>query len=412
MVRKEYDWFSGANLEDHSKIKHRIVSQYFKQYLRVRCRYPLQTKFRLGVVDGFCGGGVYSGGELGSPIIFLQQLIDFCTEINIDRSIQGISPLQVECVFIFNDKNIDAISTLKENVSLLGTELNSDKNLIVHVIYMNLDFESGYEEIKTALSKYGVNNVIFNLDQYGFNKIDRNTIFNIMNSFSSSEIIYTFNIQSLLTFLEKGNIDGVKKVLDFLRVPGEEVEILSNNKNNNEWLGAAERLVFRQFCDCARFVSPFSINNENGWRYWLIHFSNMYRARQVYNDILHVNSSDQAHFGRSGLHMLFYDYKTEANLYLFDEESKSRAENELSYDIPKFLSSHGDAMLVSDFYENAYNMTPAHSEDINNNLVGNTELEVVTRNGGVRRSGRSIRIDDVIRLKDQKTFFPMFDRNN
>ena len=82
--------------------------------------------------------------------------------------------------------------------------------------------------------------------------------------------------------------------------------------------------MFDAFRMCARYVSPFSINNPDGWRYWLIHFANTYRARQVYNNVLHANSSTQAHFGRSGLNMLRYDPCHDGgSLYLFDEPGES-----------------------------------------------------------------------------------------
>ena len=77
--------------------------------------------------------------------------------------------------------------------------------------------------------------------------------------------------------------------------------------SQKDWLGTAEKIVFDAFRLCATYVSPFSINNPGGWRYWLIHFANAYRARQDYNNILHDNASLQAHFGRSGLNMLSFD---------------------------------------------------------------------------------------------------------
>lgn len=89
--------------------------------------------------------------------------------------------------------------------------------------------------------------------------------------------------------------------------------------SRKDWLGTAERIVYNAFRLYAPFHSPFSINNSDGWRYWLIHFSKSYRARQVYNNILHDNASLQAHFGRSGLNMLSYDSQhDEGMLYLFD----------------------------------------------------------------------------------------------
>src|SRR5882757_9652713 len=64
MVEKLYSWKAGAALEEHSKRKHKIVREYFARYLTVRCQLPMQSKFRLAIVDGFAGGGRY---KCGSP---------------------------------------------------------------------------------------------------------------------------------------------------------------------------------------------------------------------------------------------------------------------------------------------------------------------------------------------------------
>ena len=74
MVAKAYTWAYGARLDDHSRRKHKILREYFHQYLMVRCANPAQSKFRLAVVDGFSGGGRYACGAAGSPIIFIEQL--------------------------------------------------------------------------------------------------------------------------------------------------------------------------------------------------------------------------------------------------------------------------------------------------------------------------------------------------
>ena len=36
MVAKPYDWAAGATLEDHSRRKHKILREYFFNYLAVR----------------------------------------------------------------------------------------------------------------------------------------------------------------------------------------------------------------------------------------------------------------------------------------------------------------------------------------------------------------------------------------
>ena len=168
--------------------------------------------------------------------------------------------------------------------------------------------------------------------------------------------------------------------------------------------------MFGTFRTCAPFVSPFSINNPGGWRYWLIHFANAYRARQVYNNILHQNSSSQAHFGRSGLNMLSYDPDDDGSLYLFDVSDREHARTQLLDDIPRLISERGDAIGVGDFYESIYNATPAHADDVHRALIENPDIAVVTPTGGERRSARAIGVVDCLKLKRQRSFFPMFPR--
>lgn len=51
--------------------------------------------------------------------------------------------------------------------------------------------------------------------------------------------------------------------------------------------------------------------------------------------MLHQNSSMQAHFGRSGLHMLSFDPADGANaLYLFDVSGRAESKKQLFEDIP------------------------------------------------------------------------------
>jgi hypothetical protein len=179
--------------------------------------------------------------------------------------------------------------------------------------------------------------------------------------------------------------------------------------NKNEFLGAAERLVFDYFRACAQFVSPFSINNPDGWRrYWLIHFANNYRARQEYNNVLHNNSNMQAHFGRYGLNMLAFDPSREGALYLFDDSGRESAKQQLLEDIPRLVTEFGDAIPVGQFYGSIYNTTPAHMDDIHAAMIENADLEIITETGGLRRKSNTIRVDDTPRMKQQRTMFPIF----
>jgi hypothetical protein len=123
---------------------------------------------------------------------------------------------------------------------------------------------------------------------------------------------------------------------------------------------------------------------------------------------LHQNSSMQAHFGRSGLNMLAFDPAHEGMLYLFDDNARARAREQLLEDIPRLVADFGDAVLVGQFYGSIYNMTPGHMDDIHAAMIENPDLEIVTDSGGERRRPNTIRADDTLRMKRQRTFFPMF----
>ena len=392
MVEKRYEWADGATLEEHSRRKHKILREYIFDYLTVRCKLPQQERFRLAVVDGFAGGGRYQCGTPGSPLIFIEELKRAVESVNTRRAVQGLGAIEVECLLIFNDASRDAIELLKTHVAPMQSDVTQTcPKLHLRIEYLNEFFEAAYPKIKALLEQGRYRSVLFNLDQCGHSHVERGTILDIMHSYPAAEIFYTFVISSLLAFLQKDQPERLRAQLDHLG------------------LGTAEKIVFDAFRLCAPYVSPFSINNPGGWRYWLIHFANAYRARQVYNNILHDNASLQAHFGRSGLNMLSYDPRhDEGTLYLFDEDGRVSAKNQLLGDIPRLVTEAGDAISVMEFYESIYNFTPAHADDVHAAIIESPDLEVITPTGGERRKANTVGVNDVIKVKTQRSFFPMF----
>jgi three-Cys-motif partner protein len=407
MVAKLYTWADGAQLDDHSRRKHKILREYFHQYLMVRCQNPAQTKFRLAVVDGFSGGGRYACGTAGSPIIFIEELQRAVEAVNVRRAAQGLNAaVEVECLLIFNDAMPDVTEVLKSYTEpMLAAAKETSPKLHLSICYLSNTFEASYPAIKEMIARGRFRNVLFNLDQCGHSKVETTTLADIMASTPSAEVFYTFAIQSLLTYLSRTNPKLMASQVRSLGISSTDFEVEEKMMSNTAWLGTAERLVFETFKGASRFVSPFSITNPDGWRYWLIHFANNYRARQVYNDVLHGNGT-QAHFGRSGLNMLAYDPShEEGSLYLFEGNDRSKAKEQLLEDIPRLVAESGDTMDVSEFYEAAYNMTPAHKDDIHAAMIESEELDIFTEGGGQRRKANTITVGDTIKLKSQRSFF-------
>ena len=408
MAKSDYDWENGAVLKEHTARKLKVLREYFEEYLRVRCVLPQQTRFKLCVVDGFSGGGRYKNGEPGSPVVILETLIQLSNEINIERAVDGKAPLEIGCRLILNDAKPSVIALLKENLApLLAAAKEEAPHLVVEVQYLSKKFEAVYPSIRQTLRDGRFKNVLFNLDQCGDKMVGMETLSDILRTFQTSgEIFLTFMIKSLLAFLQKSNPNALQVRLRHLGITSDNLAPLDGMLSKNEWLGTAEKIVFDAFQGCAPFVSTFSLNNPEGWQYWLIHFSNVPRARQVYNDVLHENASHQAHFGRSGLslNMFAFDPDKIGRMYMFEAGDREVAINELAEDIPRLVEDFGDAMLVGDFYNSAYNLTPSHSEDIKSGMFLNPDLEVLTPTGNVRRKSHTIEVGDTLRIKRQKSF--------
>lgn len=405
MVKIQYDWQNGPKLDSHTARKHKVIREYFAEYLRVRCKLPQQQKFRVAVVDGFAGGGRYLDGSPGSPIIFIEELIAASNKLNIDRSIDGMQPIELECLLILNDAKRDVVAVLQDAVAeaIMGITDLAPK-LTLHIEFRSKKFEHLYPEIEKMLGAAKVKNILVNLDQCGTRHIELSTLKRIMRLSGSVEIFYTFMIDSLLAYLRKTDPSALQKQMGSYGVDPDQLSNLDGLISAERWLGRAEMLVYNAFKDVAAFHSPFSINNPEGWRYWLVHFSKNYRARQVYNQVLHDNASSQAHFGRSGLNMMAYDPDDEGSPYFFDAEGRADALRLLYDDVPNWISASGDAMLVEDFYESAYNDTPAHAKDINDAIMSNPDIDVITPNGGARRAANAIRVGDTLRLSNQRSF--------
>jgi three-Cys-motif partner protein len=314
----------------------------------------------------------------------------------------------VECLLAFNDADSKVTDILKGQVDPYVVRLRDEcPKLHPTICYMSEPFEGAYPVIKEMIAHGRYRNVLFNLDQCGHSKVDTATLGDIMSSTPSAEVFYTFAIETLLTFLSRTNAELMASQVRQLGIDPAEFRVQDGKVTNEAWMGLAERLVFETFRSAARFVSPFSIANPEGWRYWLIHFANNYRARQVYNDVLHGNGT-QAHFGRSGLRMLSYDPSQEGELYLFESEDRDRAKAQLLDDIPRLITESGDVMDVLGFYEATYNATPAHTNDIHAAMIESPDLEIFTETGGQRRKANTISVTDTIKLKAQRSFFPMF----
>lgn len=406
LVKKPYDWEGGAILEDHSKRKHKILKEYFKRYLEERLKNPMTGSFRLALVEGFSGGGRYSNGEVGSPILLASTLLATVNEINALRAEKGWKLVHVKCLMFLNDASQVATHLLQSEMAETIAEAMDHPQVDLEVEFSTGLFEDKIRDIVAKIREKRFHNVLYNLDPCGHSHVSRQTLTTLITSEKSVEIFLTYMVDSLVSFLSQTDPASVADRLRYLDLNPRSLPLSDDICSKTAWLGNMERLVFDAFKESAPFMAPFSINNPKGWRYWFMHFASRHRARQVYNDVLHDNSSQQAHFGRSGLRMLEYDPSHEdGSLYLFDQSSRNTAKAQLPDDIPRLISDGGDTIVVEDFYRSIYNQTPAHSDDIHAAIFENSDLEVLTEKGNPRRHPHTISSTDCIRIKKQLSFY-------
>lgn len=227
--------------DDHSRRKHKILREYFFDYLTVRCKLPQQERFRLAIVDGFAGGGRYECGAAGSPLIFIEELKRAIEAVNVQRAAQGIGTIEIESLLILNDRERAAVELLKTHIAPLQAEISqSVPKLHLRVEYLNHAFAEAYPKIKELLERGRYRSVIFNLDQCGHSHVERGTILDIMRSYPSAEIFYTFVISSLLAFLQKADPERLRTQLAYLELQSTDIDALAGVMSRNDWLGTAD----------------------------------------------------------------------------------------------------------------------------------------------------------------------------
>jgi three-Cys-motif partner protein len=117
----------------------------------VRCAFPQQSKFHLAIIDGFAGGGRYSCGTSGSPLIFIEELRAATESFNLGRAADGMAQLDIECFLILNDQDSATIDLLKTHVEPVLAAIRQEvPRLQLRVGYLSGTFENVYPEISSS----------------------------------------------------------------------------------------------------------------------------------------------------------------------------------------------------------------------------------------------------------------------
>jgi three-Cys-motif partner protein len=389
----------------HTAAKHDVFRSYICRYIEVLTSNPRREALGLTLIDGFAGGGEYTFRNTvapGSPMILLQEVACAQARLNIQRR----KPFRLNAEFIFVERSTPNKEFLEHTIR--GSEYSNLLGNSVHLL--NAEFEQALPYILTRIrARTRAHRSIFFLDQCGYSQVSLETIRTILGSLNYPEIILTFNVDWLISFLNADDefLKAVKPVELDLNVIKRMLALMKEPRDGR-WL--VQNLLFQHLRDKtgAPYYTCFFIKSPaSHLSYWLVHISKHPKARDEMARLHWAMKNHFAHHGRAGLKMLGFDPERESQQipmdFLFDDNAEARTTDALMNELPPLIFEHSAQTDARPTLENLFthvcNETPATAKHIAQVLVdlrNEHEIEIFTEDGGAKPRSEQIAWTDVI----------------
>lgn len=414
MADDKYLWRVGSPpplLDRHSQTKHSIIEEYVRRYVLTLMAPAHIPELRLSIIDGFCGGGCYQTeeGSLadGSPILMMRAIREARALLNLERRI----PRNINVEYSFVD-------ILPHTTSHLSHWLDAklDENAIDAVDHGNTeiltkDFLSALPYLiqKVKNRKMG-EHALFVLDQYSYKDIPLPEIAGILRTLKGAEVVMTFNVDNLTTYLsERGaNRRSLEKIGLDDYIPWDDLgQIKASQKQ--EWRQILQRYLAHGIkCESGAkymtlfFVKPYGVNS---WGYWLIHLSNEYRAHAVMKTLHWEHATEFGHELEPGIFVLGYNankdegYTGQQTFEFSGAGSKEACIDGVREYFGRSVFKADRPTQLGDLFESCItNSTAAedHLMESARQLHASKNVIIVSKNGTVRRASKNYSLSDVI----------------
>lgn len=365
------------------------------------------------LIDGFAGGGLYSGNKFGSPITILKAVEEAEYKINLGREKRTrIIPI---CYFI--EQNRNAFECL--NYTLKINNYTERVGKTIHVY--NDRFDSVVPGIIKDINlrhKRGGNRTIFFLDQCGWTEISANLISDISKKLHHRpEFIVNFSISWLADFISAKTLASKKKSLQELGLEGYvDLSAMLNLQRDlgGRWQHAVEAHIGLGLHKATgiSYYSPFYIEPEDNHRgYWLLHLAGSARARSAMTEVHWAKANRSRHYGYLGYEMLAYKPDLDATSFMtgmsFNEESNLRCKEVLQEDFARLITqNHGRGVSYKNLLDGSSNKILASAPMFNEviwTLCQTSDFEISCPSGKAKRTSK-IADHDVIRRRKQLIF--------
>jgi three-Cys-motif partner protein len=214
LAKRHYDWANGpAEVDPHSVKKHEVLAGYLRRYFEQRTLNARgRERLRITLVDGFCGGGLYTlrgtTREIeGSPLRMLKAVEEATVLINAGRT----KPLDLDVQYVFVDKDKNALSHLK----MLLAERGYGQRIGTSIHIIHDEFAAAAPKVLELVRQHTPRaaTALFFLDQYGYQEVPAPLVQRIFSELPGSEVVLTFHVSSFATYTNDEFTDHVSAKL-------------------------------------------------------------------------------------------------------------------------------------------------------------------------------------------------------
>ena len=378
-------------LESHSKAKLTVLRSYLRAYFRRLNVNPQRDTFRLDLIDGFAGGGLFrDGAEVvpGTPVIMLEEAADAHTVLNQGRT----KPLHVDCQFYFVDKEPAHTDHLRKALGERGYDLDHG-NIVVRTGRFEDEVERILRSVHQRQPRAG--RAIFLLDQTGFSQVELALVARILSELPASEVILTFAADALLNYL--ADTPSIIKPLERLGFTENRIRDLLEDFHGHEGKALVQRTLRDDIRSAtgATYDTPFFIRPRESRRaLWFLHLSRHPTARDVMIQQHWEARNAFEHYGRGDFTMLGWDALSDSGtlpLFHFDELDAKQLHSQLLKSLPHELYAFAAdrPVTVETMHHELANRSAARFSDYDAvilRLVREGEFEILSPDGKVRSS--------------------------
>ena len=178
-------------MQPHTRAKHVLLRRYLGAW------FPILTSGgfnrRVIYIDGFAGPGIYSGGELGSPILALDTLVNHSNFNRLSK---------IEFIFIFVEEKKKNFQNLENEIIKLWDRLEGGQPSNIKLALYNKPFKDVADQIIDVTYGQGkqLAPTFAFIDPFGWSGVPLKTVRDLLSS-DKCEVLFSFMYDSINRFI-------------------------------------------------------------------------------------------------------------------------------------------------------------------------------------------------------------------